>query len=69
MQSFYYLTKGHHNPESWPHNASMSVNERVKIGGFMLGKKLKSKFKEYVTFTSDERPDDPNIKMHAGTLY
>ena len=34
---------GHHNPESWPHNSSMSINERVKIGGFMLGKKAKNK--------------------------
>jgi len=62
-------TLGHHNPETWPFNSSMITNQRVKIGGFLLGQNLKMKFKDYVTFTSDERPSDPNIKMHAGIYY
>ena len=62
-------TLGHHNPESWPYNSSMTVNQRVKIGGFLLGQKLKSKFKDYVAFTSDERPQNPDIKMHAGIYF
>jgi len=60
---------GHHNPESWPYNASVKTNARVKIGGFLLGKVVKQKFKEYVHFTSDERPDNRDIKMHAGLYF
>ena len=47
----------------------MITNQRVKIGGFLLGQNLKMKFKDYVTFTSDERPEDPSIKMHAGIYF
>jgi len=65
----FHNSLGHHNPESWPFNSSITTNQRVKIGGFLLGQNLKQKFKEYVTFTSDERPSDPNIKMHAGIYY
>jgi len=65
----FHYSMGHHNPESWPFNSSMTTNQRVKIGGFLLGKSLKMKFKDYVTFTSDERPNDPLIKMHAGIYY
>lgn len=68
IQSKHFLL-GHHNPESWPYNSSMVVNQRVKIGGFLLGQKLKAKFKDYVTFTSDERPENPEIKMHAGLYF
>ena len=60
---------GHHNPESWPYNASVKTNARVKIGGFLLGKVVKQKFKDYVHFTSDERPDNRDIKMHAGLYF
>ena len=41
----------------------------MKIGGFLLGKELKSKFEEFTAFTSDERPSDPGIKMHAGLYF
>ena len=47
----------------------MTTNSRVKIGGFLLGKELKAKFEEFTTFTSDERPSDPGIKMHAGLYF
>ena len=60
---------GHHNPETWTHNSSLKTNARVKIGGFLLGKAVKQKFKDYIPFTSDERPDDRNIKMHAGLYF
>jgi hypothetical protein len=62
-------TMGHHNPEDWPYNSSLVVNQRVKIGGFLLCHQLKLKFRDYVTFTSDERPEKPDIKMHAGIYY
>ena len=35
----------------------------------MLGKELKAKFEEFTQFTSDERPSDPGIKMHAGLYF
>ena len=47
----------------------MTTNSRVKIGGFLLGKELKAKFEEFTAFTSDERPSDPGIKMHAGLYF
>lgn len=60
---------GHHNTEYWPHNSTVKTNDRVKIGGFLLGKELKAKFEEFTQFTSDERPSDPGIKMHAGLYF
>ena len=30
---------------------------------------MKAKFEEFTTFTSDERPSDPGIKMHAGLYF
>jgi len=39
-----------------------------QIGGFLLGDKLKEKFTEFTQFTSDERPSNPSIKMHAGNI-
>lgn len=60
---------GHHNTEYWPYNSSVTTNSRVKIGGFLLGKELKAKFEEFTAFTSDERPSDPGIKMHAGLYF
>ena len=30
---------------------------------------MKSKFEEFTAFTSDERPSDPGIKMHAGLYF
>ena len=62
-------TMGHHNPESWPYNSSVKTNQRVKIGGFLMGKVIKKKFQEYVHFTSDERPEDKSIKMHGGLYF
>ncbi len=41
----------------------------MKVGNFLLGSDLKSKFEEFVPFTSDERPANPDIKMHAGLYF
>ena len=30
---------------------------------------MKAKFEEFTAFTSDERPSDPGIKMHAGLYF
>lgn len=60
---------GHHNPEEWPFNSSLVVNGRVKIGNYLLGTDLKAKFTSFTVFTSDERPSDRGIKMHAGLYF
>ena len=60
---------GHHNPELWPLNSSLVTNPRVKLGNFLLGKDLKTKFDDFTVFTSDVRPANPDIKMHAGLYF
>lgn len=45
------------------------MNSRAKLGNFILGKDLKDKFTEFTVFTSDERPRNPEIKMHAGLYF
>ena len=65
----FHNTMGHHNPESWPVNSSLAINQRVKIGNYFLGKELKQKFTSFTPFTSDERPANPQIKMHAGLYF
>jgi hypothetical protein len=47
----------------------LALNSRVKIGDFLLGKELRDKFSEFTVFTSDERPEDSSIKMHAGLYF
>lgn len=41
----------------------------VRIGRINLGKEIKKKFNDYVEVTSDERPDNKNIKLHLGIYY
>lgn len=60
---------GHHNPEEWKINSSVVINKRAKLGGFLLGSELRYKFEDFTVFTSDERPSDPTIKMHAGLYF
>lgn len=65
----FYNSLGHHNPEAWPINSTIVTNSRVKVGDFLLGKDLRKKFNEFKVFTSDERPTDASIKMHAGLYF
>lgn len=52
-----------------PYYTQIVTNGRVKVGDFLLGKDLREKFNEFKVFTSDERPADPSIKMHAGLYF
>lgn len=52
-----------------PVKSQIQMAEDVKIGNFALGLELKDKFSDFVEVTSDERPENRDIKMHAGLYY
>lgn len=52
-----------------PLHSEVRVNPNVYIGHFRLGEDLKEKFRSFVQFTSGERPDSQDIKMHMGLYY
>merc|ERR1719394_1722468 len=60
-------TLGHHNPHlsDWPANSSLVVNSRVKIGDYLLGADLKTKFDNFKPFTSDRRPQIEGVRIYA----
>lgn len=60
---------GHHNTEDWPFNSSILINSRAKIGQFLLGNRIKEMFSDFTQFTSDDRPSNRDIKMHAGLYF
>merc|ERR1719334_2900151 len=64
-------TLGHHNPHlsDWPANSSLVVNSRVKIGDYLLGADLKTKFDNFKPFTSDRRPQIEGVRIYAGLCY
>ncbi|XP_034251569.1 transmembrane protein 43 homolog [Thrips palmi] len=59
----------HQNPREFPLKSTVYVNEVVTVGGFNLGPELKAKFNDFVPITSDERPEQRDIKLHAGLYY
>ncbi|KAL0109598.1 hypothetical protein PUN28_014566 [Cardiocondyla obscurior] len=65
----FYIRTGHHNPKEIPIKSQIQVADEVKIGAFTLGTELKSKFKDFIEITSDERPEQKTIKMHSGLYY
>jgi len=69
--SGFYNTLGHHNPHlsDWPANSSLVVNSRVKIGDYLLGTDLKTKFDNFKPFTSDQRPTAEGVRIYAGLYY
>lgn len=65
----FYIRTGHHNPKEMPIKSQIQIADEVKIGVFTLGMDLKKKFSDFVEITSDERPEQKNIKMHSGLYY
>ncbi len=41
----------------------------MKIGNFLLGRDVKALFEDFTPFTSDERPEGDDVKMHAGLYF
>merc|ERR1739848_587147 len=60
----FHNTLGHHNPESWPFNSSKLLNQRVKIGGFLLGPNLKMHAGIYYHSKNMWQPDVGDFRVH-----
>ncbi|KAL3281212.1 hypothetical protein HHI36_004426 [Cryptolaemus montrouzieri] len=67
--SAFYIRHGHQNPIEMPLKTHTYVAPYVRIGSMNLGSHVKEKFNDYVEVTSDERPDNKNIKLHLGIYY
>lgn len=59
----------HRNPQSFPLESKLYVSEGVRVGEYYMSDEYKNTFKDYVQITSDERPENRNIKMHFGLYY
>ncbi|GAB0089911.1 Transmembrane protein 43 homolog [Sergentomyia squamirostris] len=65
----FYIRTGHHNPKSFPVESRLQVAERVQIGYYGLGAAVKDRINTFVELTSDQRPEDPAVKLHSGLYY
>lgn len=65
----FYIRSGHENPTKFPVESRIQISEHVYIGKFELGDEIKNRMTNYVDLTSDNRPEDPDIKLHSGLYY
>jgi len=49
--------------------SEVRINSAVRLGSFTLSPELKHKFSDLIQFTSGERPESAEIKMHMGLYY
>ena len=54
---------------SIPIESKIRTSREVHLGKFKLGAELKEKFNNFIQFTSGERPDNQDTKMHMGLYY
>lgn len=57
------------NPQSMPFQGKLFIAEKAFIENFEIGSKAKAMMDDWIDVTSDTRPDDGYIKMHAGWYY
>lgn len=65
----FYIRPGHENPTKFPIESRVQISEHVHIGKYELGEEIKKRISNYVDLTSDNRPEDPDIKLHSGLYY
>ena len=67
--STFYIRYGHENPKQFPIESRVQTADHIHIGQFESGPSIKAKLNDFIEITSDTRPDDPAIKLHAGLYY
>ncbi|XP_022914457.2 transmembrane protein 43 homolog [Onthophagus taurus] len=65
----FYIRHNHQNPSEKPLQTYEYVSPVVKVGQFNLGTDLKQKFDNFIEFTSDQRPEGKDVKLHMGIYY
>lgn len=66
-QSFHSLS--HQNPKKKPMESKIMIAEKVYIGQYEICEEAKDKFNTWIDVTSDTKPEDYFVKMHAGAYY
>ncbi|CAG7833916.1 unnamed protein product [Allacma fusca] len=69
IDSSKFVIKEYQNPKQIPIESQVRLSNKVHLGKFTLGPELNEKFNNFIQFTSGERPDNQDIKMHMGLYY
>uniref|UniRef100_A0A1B6ED33 Transmembrane protein 43 homolog n=2 Tax=Clastoptera arizonana TaxID=38151 RepID=A0A1B6ED33_9HEMI len=64
-----HFPKNYQNPRSFPIKSEVIENSEVRIGAYILGKDVCKQFTNFIAFSSDERPENKNIKLNYGIYY
>ncbi|CAB3376162.1 Hypothetical predicted protein [Cloeon dipterum] len=60
---------GHENPREIAMKTKIYVCDQVNVGAYYFSDALKDVFTDFELFTSDERPENRDIKLHSGLYY